>query len=174
MKSKFHIGALIFSVIIGFGIVMLFSRVSGGQYQTPLFPILALLSGFIITGFSIGITTKGVTILEPGLGSIVVAVLTYLVLPLLNLKGFQGIWHSDWLLIFMNAIILTFIGSWLGEKFQHGVVDSSNNNTISIDWGWIVAGTMVGLTVSLIMINILVFIYFIVYTKPGQDFLNYR
>jgi len=173
MKSKFHFGALIISVIVGFAIVMLFSRVSGGQYSTPLFPVLALLSGFIVTGFVIGITTKGVTILEPGLGSIIVAILTHLILPSFNLHGFEGIWHSDWLLIFMNAIVLTFIGSWLGEKFQHGVVESNTGTSLPIDWGWIVAGTMVGLTVSLIMLNILVFIYFLLGESPSGFFIPF-
>lgn len=155
MKSKFNFSALISSVIIGCIIVILFSWISGRAFANALFPTMALLSGFIITGFVIGIMSKGITILEPGLGAIIVAIVTYLVIPLIDVRGFQGMWTSDWLIILMNAIVLTFVGAWMGEKFQHGVVESANSSSPGIDWGWIIAGTFMGITVTLILVNIL-------------------
>ena len=155
MKTKLNYGALLLSIILGSVIVILFSWVSGRLYATALFPVMALLSGFIISGFVIGIMTKEITIIEPGIGSIIVAIITYLIMPTFNLRGFEDVWKTDWLLIYMNAIVLTFIGSWLGEKFQHGDFDSKSTTSPTIDWGWIVAGTIAGLTVTLIMVNLL-------------------
>jgi len=159
MKTKLNFGALFLSIIVGIVIVLFFTFISGKLYSTALFPTLALLSGFIVTGFTIGIMTKEITITEPGIGAIIVAIVTYLVIPLYHLRGFEGIWGSDWLLIFMNAIVLTFVGSWLGEKFQHGIVDSQSSTSPNLDWSWVVAGTIAGLTVSLIIVNILDLIF---------------
>jgi hypothetical protein len=155
MKSKFNFSAFGASVIVGCIIVILFSWMSGRSFATALFPTMAMLSGFIITGFIIGIITKGVTILEPGLGAIVVALISYLVIPTINIKGFHGVWNSDWLIIMMNSIVLTFVGAWLGEKFQYGFVENSESTSPNIDWGWIIAGTFTGVTVTLILVNLL-------------------
>lgn len=155
MKAKFNFFAFFSSVVIGCIIVILFSWMSGESFANALFPTMAMLSGFIITGFLIGIMSKGVTILEPGLGAIIVAIVTYFVIPLLNVKGFQGLWTADWFIILMNAITFTFIGAWLGEKFQFGVVEQAQSTSPNIDWGWIIAGTILGITITLIIVNVL-------------------
>jgi len=158
MKQKFNYSALVASVLLGSVIVLVFSWISGNTFAAALFPTLTLLSGFIITGFIIGIITKEITILEPGLGAIIVSAIVWWLLPAFELHGFFGIWTTDWLIIFMNAIVLTFVGAWLGEKFQHGAVESANSTTPSIEWSWILAGTFLGVTCSVILVNILVLI----------------
>jgi uncharacterized MnhB-related membrane protein len=144
--------------MIGLILVVGFAYTTGNQFATALFPTMALLSGFIITGFVIGYLSKGITIIEPGIGAIVISIISFFVLPVLQLKGFQGMWNSDWIIVYMNAIILTHLGAWLGEKFQHGNLPDDSVENMNFEWGWIFAGTIMGVTSSMLVINVLVFI----------------
>lgn len=152
MSSGFNVKALLVSIIVGTIVVLLFSWASGSQFDKSLFPVLAMLSGFIITGFIIGIITKGITIIEPGLGSIIVASITYFVLPSLQINGFNDITQdSDWIIILMNGVVLTFLGAWLGEMFQHGEIQKEDDKSISFNWGWVFAGTIFGILTCIII-----------------------
>ena len=163
MNSGFNVKALFISILVGSILVIFFSWASGSRFDTSLFPVLAMLSGFIITGFIIGIISKGVTILEPGLGSIIVAAVTYFVIPSLNIRGFTDInQDSDWIIILLNSAMLTFLGAWLGEMFQHGEVKKEENAT-SFNWGWVFAGTVFGVVIGIV---IAIITYLIVGDKP--------
>ncbi len=153
---KLNYTALLLSIMIGLILVVGFAFTTGDQFATALFPTMAILSGFIITGFTIGYLSRGVTIIEPGIGAIAISIASFFVIPSLQLKGFHGMWDSDWIIIYMNAIILTHLGAWLGEKFQHGVLPEEALNTLKIEWEWIFAGTIMGVTVSMLIINLLV------------------
>ncbi|MBM2813373.1 MAG: hypothetical protein HW421_135 [Ignavibacteria bacterium] len=155
MKKKFNFISLILSIPVGLVLVVSFSWASGNQFQTPFFPILALLSGFIITGAVIGIISKEVTILEPGIGSILVAIISYFIITSLGLNSLNSIYTSQWVIILMNAVVLTFIGAWLGEKLQHGIIDPKKSVMPTFDWSWVLAGTLLGLTSSIVLINLL-------------------
>jgi hypothetical protein len=160
MSSGFNVKALLVSILVGTIVVLLFSWASGSQFDTSLFPVLAMLSGFIITGFIIGIITKGITIIEPGLGSIIVASITYFVLPSLQIEGFKEISQdTDWIIILMNGVVLTFIGAWLGEMFQHGDLVKDDSKSLSFNWSWVFAGTVFGVSVSIIIAIIIDFIF---------------
>ncbi|TAL69976.1 MAG: hypothetical protein EPN82_04995 [Bacteroidetes bacterium] len=152
MNSGFNLKSLLVSIVVGIIVVLFFSWASGSRFDTSLFPVLAMLTGFIITGFIIAIITKGVTIIEPALGSIIVASITYFILPTLKIKGFAEInQDSDWIIILMNAVVLTFLGAWLGEMFQHGELTKEDNKALSFNWGWVFAGTIFGILISIII-----------------------
>ena len=152
MKSSIDLRTLTVSVIVGIIVVLLLSYASGSQVNTALFPVLAMLCGYIITGFTVGIISKGVTIIEPGLGSIMVAAVSFFAIPAMQISGFMEITQdSDWLIILMNAVVLTFIGAWLGEKFQHGDLTAAEIKQTTVDWSWIVAGTVFAIVVSVIL-----------------------
>ncbi|MBI5324084.1 MAG: hypothetical protein HZB41_02185 [Ignavibacteriae bacterium] len=152
MNSGFSLKALIISIVVGTIIIIFFSWASGNQFDTSLFPVLAMLTGFIITGFTIAIISKGITIIEPALGSIIVAGITYFILPSLQIKGFTEITQdSDWIIILMNGVVLTFLGAWLGEMFQHGEIVKEESSSISFNWGWVFAGTVFGILICMII-----------------------
>lgn len=150
MNKSFSFRTLFVSIISGIIIVVLFSWLAGSRFEEALYPILALLSGFVVTGFIAGYVSKGVTILEPGLGSIIVAYISYIIISALELKGFYEITHvSDWLIIMMNGVILTFVGAWLGEKFQNETQETEYIKVL--DLSWIIAGTIFGVVLSIII-----------------------
>jgi hypothetical protein len=156
MNSKINFKVLVVSIILGTVFVLSFSWASGMQFETSLFPVLALLMGFILTGFIIGLLSKGITIVEPGLGSIFIAAIAFFAVPAMHIHGFAELTQdSDWIILLLNAVVLTFIGAWLGEMFQHGELKSQEDNKIIIDWSWVVAGTVFGVTVSIIIAVIL-------------------
>ncbi len=159
MNNSFNVGALILSIIVGIIVVVGFAYITGDLYAAPLFPVTALLAGFIITGFTIGIISKGVTLIEPGLGSILVAAISFLIIPGFGLSGFMDLTDSDWILILLNAVILTFVGAWLGEMFQHGLIDHSKDAFPHLYWGWILAGTVFGVTLTIVLVNLLTLIF---------------
>ena len=155
MKSL-SFGSLILSIIVGTALVIGFAYITGDFYATALFPSLAILSAFIISGFIIGIMSKDVTIAEPGIGAVVVAILSYLIVPAMELKGLALVTTSDWILIFINGIVLTFLGAWLGEKIQHGALPTADES--DFDWGWGIAGTILGVTLNIVLVIILTLI----------------
>ncbi|MCL5990576.1 MAG: hypothetical protein M1419_00540, partial [Bacteroidetes bacterium] len=74
------------------------------------------------------------------------------VLPSLQINGFNDITQdSDWIIILMNGVVLTFLGAWLGEMFQHGEIQMEENKSISFNWSWVFAGTVFGFLVSIII-----------------------
>ena len=152
MKSL-SFGSLVLSIIVGTALVFGFAYITGDFYAAPLFPTLAILSGFIITGFLIGLISKEVTIVETGIGAIIVAILTYFIVPAFELKGFASVAGTDWLLILINGIVLTFLGAWLGEKIQHGSLPAPGSS--DFDWGWVIAGTLLGVTLNIVLVILL-------------------
>ena len=157
MKTKFHFTSFILTIIIGSIVEIGFAWLNGREFASALFPTMALLSGFILTGAIVGLISKGITILEPGIGSIVVSIIVILVVPAMELKSFIPLTNADWVIIMMNAIVFSVVGAWLGEKLQHRIVDTSKSTTPSFEWGWVIAGTLLGLTVSMIIFGFLGF-----------------
>lgn len=150
--------SLVLSVIIGSVVVVSFAWTTGNLYGTSLMPTVAILSGFIVTGMVIGFFSKGITIIEPGLGSVVVAVPAYFILSGAELRAFADLQLSDWFLILLNAVLLTFAGAWLGEKLQNGIVKPEESAIPNFELGWVMAGALLGITVSLVLVNLLVLV----------------
>lgn len=159
MTTKFSVSTLLLSIIVGFVFVVGLSLISSIFFATALFPIYAMLSGFIITGIFIGYFSKDVTIVEPGIGAIVASIASALVISSFGLRGLSALWVSDWVIICMNGIILTFIGAWVGEMFQFGKVKQEDTTTPTVDWNWIIVGTIVGVLFSLLLVSILVLVF---------------
>ena len=157
--NTFRFKAFFITVFVGLIFSISFILSVGDQFATALFPTTALLAAFIVSGFFVGYFSNGVTFLEPGLGSIITAVILYFFIPVLNLKGFRGMWDSDWILIFMNAVLLTFAGAWLGEKFENTSLKSDQLLSKSFDWSWMIAGTLMGITSSIIIVLLLDLIF---------------
>ena len=158
MKSKIHINSIIYSVIIGLVIICGFAFITGAKFATALFPEMALLAGFIITGFIVGYSSKGVTIIEPGIGAVIVSVLTYFLIPLFGIETFKHIWLTDWILLYLNGFVLSFVGAWLGELLQHGDITEHLEGD-AIHWNWVIAGTITGITVSIFIVNLLTIMF---------------
>jgi len=155
MRRTFHLSAVITAIILGSVFVLGLGIISGSFYATPRLPIMAVISGFVITGIIVGWITKEETIIEPGFSSFIVAIIGYIVFQSMELKGFLDLSRSDLALVLCNGILLTFAGAWAGEQLQG---DSEEKTTLSIkvEWPWIVCGTTVGITVSVVLISSIV------------------
>ena len=150
--KNFRYRAFFITIFVGLLISSIFMLFVKTEFATALFPTAALLTAFLVTGFFVGFFSNGVTFLEPGLGSIIVAVILYFILPYFEVEGFIGLWKSDWILIFMNAIIITFAGAWLGEKFEFTALKSDQLLSTTFDWSWMIAGTLMGVASSIIIV----------------------
>jgi len=152
---NFSFSSLIQTVVIGLFFIVGFAMYVGGQYAVATLPIMAMMSGFIITGLLVGILSKGITILEPGIGAVIISILTYFLFPTLEIRAFDFMTLSDWFVVLLNGVLLTFIGAWLGEKLQNGAVGEEElKQQMHLDWSWIIAGATLGITVSLFIVNV--------------------
>lgn len=164
MKS-FDMKSFSYTIVLGLILNVIFLLLTGNSYEDPFLPILGMLSIFMITGALIGIKSQDITIIEPGLGSILVSLILFILLPILKLETFENISESDWIIVMMNNVIMTFVGAWLGEKLHAGYFgnemhfgissdDKVQNDTNNLSWGWVMAGTVLGLILSMIVVNI--------------------
>ena len=154
MQKKLNIKVLLLSIAVGLILNVVFAYITGLKYATALFPVLEILAAFIITGMVIGFFSKGITILEPGIGAFFVSIISYFIIPFLGIDSLNNLWLSDWLIIYLNGSILTFIGAWFGELLENGTIDWEKES-INLNWDWIIAGTIAGVTVSIFVVNLL-------------------
>lgn len=159
-NNQFDIKSFTFTIIIGLVLNLIFLLLVGNKYEDFLLPSLGMMSIFMITGAIVGIKSQDITILEPGLGSIFVSIIIFIVIPILDLSAFDTLAESDWMIIMLNNIILTFIGAWLGEVLFAGLngqelhnIEITNSNK-HISWNWVLAGTVLGIILSMIVVNV--------------------
>ena len=161
MEKSFDVKAVFVAVIVGVLLVLGIMLTTGDKYATPVLPFMAMLAGFIVTGLIVGFMSKGETISEPGLASIVVGLIVYFVVPTFNLHCFISLTGKtvsiNLLLVVLNGIILTFIGAWVGEKLQ-GTYENNQSSGTSLEWGYIIAGTVLGITISMLFANLIILI----------------
>ncbi len=155
--------ALLTSAVLGTVIVLAVTFLIGSQLGSPVLPFMAMFSGFILTGIIAGWLSKGETILEPGLASALVAIVSYVVVGSWDLNCFKLLppqaFHTNMILVSLNGIILTFAGAWAGEKFQGTLENSDGSKNSGIDWSWVLCGTVFGVAVSLLLSTIIVIIF---------------
>ncbi len=152
---KFSFLSLIQSIVVGLFLIIGFALLTGNYYVVPTLPIIAMVSGYIISGVVVGLLSKGITILEPGIGAIIISIVIYILFPHIGIKAFAGLKDADWLIILLNSVVLTFIGAWLGEKLQNGIISSREiQENSKFDWSWVIAGSILGITVSLLVVNL--------------------
>ena len=159
MKIKLNINALVFALIVGILIVPTFAFTTGDQFSSVRYPLLAILSGFIIIGFTTGYFSKVMPVYEPGIASIIISIASSLIIPELQLKAFALMTSSDWLILFMNGFIFTYIGSWLSFKTFNN--EEYENNEISFEiynWNSILYSSAFGLLIAVISSNLFVYI----------------
>lgn len=149
MRRSLQWGSVVISALIGIVLVLGLSYISGSKFATPPFPIMAILSGFIVTGIIAGIISKEKTILEPGIAAIIVSIVTAFVLPGFQLKGLVDMQSASLLLVLANGVLMTFMGAWAGEYIQGE--EDVKAETSSIEWGWIICGGIIGVGVSMLL-----------------------
>ncbi|MCE2755064.1 MAG: hypothetical protein LW818_03580 [Ignavibacteriae bacterium] len=151
-------GSLVIGLIAVFGL----GWVSGSTFAALPFPVLSLLSGFILSGMVAGLLSKDETIAEPVISSVIVSLALYYFLPGLNLQGFADIHPEHILLIGLNGIMLSFAGAWAGEMLQ-GTMEG-NSEVKHLEWGWVLAGTILGVMVSILVSTLLIIFLGFVFT----------
>ncbi len=158
---RFDARAIIGSFVIGVLFVVLFTWMNGNAFGNPTFPLLAMTSGFILAGVAYGYISEGETVLEPALAAVLVSIAAYFIISALGLESFdllieRGTYTYMMIVSFLNGLILTFAGAWAGEKLQRTYEGSG---APALEWGWIVAGTILGLAVSLFLANLVIWIF---------------
>ncbi|PQJ34922.1 hypothetical protein BSZ35_10220 [Salinibacter sp. 10B] len=158
---RFDPKAIIGSFVTGVIFVVLLTWMNGNAFGAPTFPLLAMTSGFILAGVSYGYLSEGETVLEPALAAILVALASYAIITALDLRCFDGLVENGtytymMVISFMNGLILTFAGAWAGEKLERTYAGSGKP---AMEWGWIVAGSILGLAVSLFLANLVIWLF---------------
>jgi hypothetical protein len=154
MKYIDFYSALI-SAFVGSVITLFLAYVSASSFSALPFPVIAMLSGFVITGIVEGILSKGVTILEPAIGAVLVGIVLFIVLPMMNVAGFRDLNSAVLIVVVMNGVILSALGGWVGEKLQ-GTLDNDFPSESPIDWGWVLCGSALGTTITMLFASSLV------------------
>lgn len=158
---RFDPKAILGSFAIGVIFVVLLTWMNGNAFAAPTFPLLAMISGFILAGVSYGYLSEGETVMEPALAAVLVAVASYFIITALDLRCFRGLvqegtYTYTMVISFMNGLILTFAGAWAGEKLERTYAGTGSP---AMEWGWIVAGSILGLAVSLFLANLVIWLF---------------
>lgn len=166
---RFDPRAIIGSFFIGVVFVVLFTWMNGNTFSAPIFPLLAMTSGFILAGVAYGYLSEGETVLEPALAAILVSVAAYFIITALGLDSFEllverGTYTYMMVISFLNGLVLTFAGAWAGEKLERTY--DAGPTTPALEWGWIVAGTILGFAVSLFLVNLVIWLFELFSTQP--------
>lgn len=153
--------AILGSFVIGVVFVVLFTSMTGNLLGAPVFPLLAMTSGFILAGVSYGYLSEGETVMEPALAAILVAVVSYFIIDAINFDAFSGLKENGsftylMVIAFMNGLVLTFAGAWAGEKLERTY---AGTGAPAMEWGWIVAGAILGFAVSLFLANLVIWLF---------------
>jgi hypothetical protein len=133
LDIKSVLGALVIGLVSVFGLAW----ISGSAFVALPFPVLSVLSGFILTGMAAGLLSKGETIAEPGISSVLVSIALYFFLPGLHLQGFADLTPELMLTVGMNGVLLSFAGAW----------------------GWVLAGTILGIMVTILMSTLFIVLF---------------
>ncbi|MCS6808805.1 MAG: hypothetical protein RML40_09025 [Bacteroidota bacterium] len=155
--QRIDVQSALISAFVGSVLTLFLAYISGSSFSALPFPIIAILSGFVVTGIVEGLLSRGVTILEPAIGAILVSIVLFIVLPLMNIRGFQDLNYTILTIMLINGIILSALGGWVGEKLQ-GTLDEDNSDSSPIDWGWVLCGAALATTITMLCASSLVVI----------------
>ena len=169
---RFDPKAIIGSFVIGVVFVVLFTALTGNIFGSPVFPLLAMTSGFILAGVGYGYLSEGETVMEPALAAVLVSVVAYFIINALSFNAFGGLVEEGtftymMVISFLNGLILTFGGAWVGETLQRTYTGSGES---VLDWSWIMAGTILGFAVSLFLTNLVIWLFGTLASGPGAAF----
>lgn len=158
---RFDFRAIIGSFIIGVVFVVLFTWMNGNTLKAPIFPLLAMVSGFILAGVGYGYLSEGETVMEPALAAVLVSIAAYFIIDALGLDAFENLVDDGrftymMVVSFLNGLILTFAGAWAGETLQRTYAGSGSP---ALAWNWIMAGTILGFAVSLFLANFVIWLF---------------
>ena len=158
---RFDPKAILGSFVIGVVFVVLFTALTGNIFGRAVFPLLAMTSGFILAGVGYGYLSEGETVMEPALAAILVAIVSYFIIEALRFNAFgylveDGRFTYMMIVAFLNGLVLTFAGAWAGETLQRTYAGSGES---VLDWGWIMAGTILGFAVSLFLTNFVIWAF---------------
>jgi hypothetical protein len=171
---RFDPTAIIGSFVIGVVFVILFTALTGNIFVKPPFPLLAMVSGFILAGVGYGYLSEGETVMEPALAAILVSIVAYFSIKALNFKAFGGLVESGdftytMVIAFLNGLLLTFAGAWAGETLQRTYAGAGES---VLDWGWIMTGAILGFAVSLFLTNLVIWLFGALGEGPGAAFAS--
>lgn len=158
---RFDPRAIIGSFFFGVVFVVVFTWMTGNAFGAPTFPLLAMISGFILAGVTYGALSEGETVMEPALAAVLVAVAAYFIIASLGLRAFDplvndGAFTYTMVVAFLNGLVLTFGGAWAGEMLQRTYVD---DEPPALSWGWIMTGTILGFAVSLFLVTLVIWLF---------------
>jgi hypothetical protein len=95
------------------------------------------------------------------ISAVIVSAVSFFIIRALDLRAFSGLSASEFeltmLIAFLNGIILSFAGAWTGEKLQRTYAYETDE--AAMEWGWVLAGVVLGVAVSMILANLEIIIF---------------
>jgi len=166
---RFDPTAILGSFVIGVVFVVLFTALTGNIFARPIFPLLAMTSGFILAGVGYGYLSEGETVMEPALAAVLVAVVAYFIIEALSFEAFSDLGNFTYMIVvaFLNGLMLTFAGAWAGETLQRTYAESGGS---VLSWEWIMAGVILGFAVSLFLANLVIWLFGALGSGPGAAY----
>ncbi len=160
MKRAFDFKVASLSTLVGVILVLLMVWLTGNEFGTPVFPFMAILSAYIIAGMVTALVSKGDTIAEPGVAAVITGFVTYFFITSMNFHAFEKlsaeVLRVNIILLTLNGILLALVGAWAGEKFQLTFEKEGDGKEPIVEWAWIAAGTIFGVTVSIFLSNLII------------------
>lgn len=157
---KLEAKAIVGSFAVGLLFVVLLTWINGNAFGSPTFPLMAMMSAFVLSGVVYGYLSEGETVLEPAVAGVAVALSAFAIITALDLQCFSNLTFAAYtqlmVIAFLNGIVLTFAGAWAGEKLERTY--AGGTHTSPIEWGWLMAGVILGLAVSLLLTNVAIWI----------------
>ncbi len=160
MKRAFDLKVASISTVVGVILVMLMVWLTGNDFSAPVFPFMAILAAYIIAGMVTALVSKGDTIAEPGVASVITGLLTYFFITSMDFRAFSklpvDVLRVNIILLTLNGILLSIVGAWAGEKFQLTFEKEGDGKEPIVEWAWIAAGTIFGVTVSIFLSHLII------------------
>lgn len=148
------------AILGGLFFVILPFWISATAFSTPSVPLIGMVAGFLLMGIVTGYFSTQETVAEPYMGAIVTSVIAYVVFAPMELPSLQGLddgqFQPLFILTCINGLVATFAGAWTGEKLQRTYAQPGASH---LAWGWVMAGTVLGVGTVLFLVSVLVSIF---------------
>ncbi|MFA6540044.1 MAG: hypothetical protein WCT99_00435 [Bacteroidota bacterium] len=140
---------IIIGVLAGTVLCLSLHQMIAQTFHIPLIPTFMSLLGFVVMGIVIGYKSEGYTLKEPAIGG----ALTIVIVGLILIYGFDYQFSALELVAGgVLGLLLGLVGGWVGEQIQvtpeEAAKELEEEKRGKLQWGWIIAGTVVAFTLS--------------------------
>ncbi len=142
-KTRFSWAWVVVGIVLGTLLIATLVTVVRNEPPRPDVAVLIGILTFALMGILVGFHSPGLTIREPGVSG--------LALALLSLVAFRGLFGMElspgWsVAILVLGPLLALGGGWVGEMLQGTLVREGSPE--GLEWSWVVVGTILGVMLN--------------------------